>query len=159
MCVCLCVFSNVSLHTIASVVCVHVCVCRMGVLPPLILPGGGRFENSVFVSICLNQSTAEGMVVRWRFSMNPTLRSDNGPSFEGRIPARESTPFEEGYQFAPQGKMGYRAKGTKTYNFEFSVPGIYRVYAWIEEEATGEAKSSTQFCAFEVTPPAPTRGC
>jgi hypothetical protein len=71
---------------------------------------------------------------------------DNGPVIEGRIPARLETPFEDGYQFCV-GQMGYR-KGTG--GLEINIPGIYKVYAWIES-STGET-SRTQYCVFEIVP-------
>ena len=135
-------------------------------LPPLILPGGGRFKigltgtSSSGVSVSLRHQSpdtiGENFVLRWRFAMNPPGRSnaDNGPVIEGRIPARPTTPFEEGYQFS-LGKIGYKQNvgpgDTGAPTFIFSLPGVYRVYAWVENLATGE-KSRTQYCVFEIVP-------
>ena len=88
---------------------------EMEVLPPIILPGGGRFKTSpgslsgVLVSIRHQSATSGTEVIRWRFSMNQSGRQNagNGPTIEGRVPARPDTPFEECYQFV-SGKMGYR---------------------------------------------------
>lgn len=145
----------------------------MLLLPPLILPGGGRFKiGSSPLNVSLrsqilfdNESNLNenNFVLRWRFSMSPPGRSsaDNGPVIEGRIPARDSMSFEEGYQFCP-GKIGYRticeSTGEETNNnsspptFIFSLPGIYKVFAWIENLSTGET-SRTQYCVFEIVVP------
>ncbi len=87
--------------------------------------------------------------------MNPPGRTsaDNGPVIQGRIPARESMPFEDGYQFC-LGKIGYRksmteADASAAHNFIFSLPGVYKVYAWTERISTGET-SRTQYCVFEL---------
>ena len=120
------------------------------VLPPVILPGGGRFKSAgVLVSIRPQSPKSPDQVIRWRFSMHPAGRHNegNGPSIEGRIPARPETPFEECYQFSSGGKMGYRQPNGQ-YNLEFGLPGVYLVYAWVERE--GEAVSMTQSCVFEI---------
>jgi hypothetical protein len=80
--------------------------------------------------------------------------SDNGPTIEGRIPGRPEVPFEECYQFCSSGKMGYRrpCPGNQ-YNLEFGIPGIYRVFAWIEGIDDGHAISATQSCVFEIVSP------
>lgn len=77
---------------------------------------------------------------------------DNGPTVEGRIPARPEYPYEECYQFAA-GKMGYRRScwSNGQFVFEFNVPGIYRVFAWIERD--GQTISGTQTCVFELVAP------
>ena len=127
-------------------------------LPPVILPGGGRFKtNGVFVSI-RHQSTPplSGHVIRWRFAMNPAGRSnhENGPTIEGRIPGRPEVAFEECYQFCSSGKMGYRRPlPGGQYNLEFGIPGTYRVYAWIERVADGQTVSATQSCVFDLVSP------
>jgi hypothetical protein len=135
-------------------------------LPPLILPGGGRFKigaNGVNVSLRHQSSDTigEDYVLRWRFAMNPPGRSnaDNGPVIEGRIPARITTPFEEGYQFS-LGRIGYKqnlcsgACDTGAPTFIFALPGVYKVYAWMEKISTGET-SRTQYCVFELVPSVP----
>jgi len=128
----------------------------MTILPPLILPGGGRFKanpsgpGGLLVSIrhqgpCL--PSGDELILHWRFSMSPPgrMNADNGPVIEGRIPARPETPFEEGYQFSI-GKIGYRKS---IGGLDFNIPGIYKVYAWVESGVTGE-KSRTQYCVFEI---------
>ena len=106
-----------------------------------------------------------GEVIRWRFSMNQSGRNNagNGPTVEGRIPARLETPFEECYQFV-SGKMGYRrtAWANGQFNLELGIPGVYHVFAWVERN--GEAVSATQNCVFEivhsdVTAPSVSLGC
>ena len=142
------------------------------VLPPLILPGGGRFKSStpsglgVLVSVRHQTPAASPAdVIRWRFSMNPSGRqhAENGPTIEGRIPARPETPFEECYQFT-LAKMGYRrlewAQGQ--YTLELGVPGLYRGCAWVER--SGVPSSGTQNCVCELVappsgPPSVTLGC
>ena len=136
-------------------------------LPPLILPGGGRFKiGTCGVNVSLRHQSAATMgdddyVLRWRFSMNPPGRSnaDNGPVIEGRIPARETTPYEEGYQ-SSLGRIGYKQSagsagpgdtGVSGPTFIFSLPGVYKVFAWIEKISTGET-SRTQYCVFEIVP-------
>ncbi len=140
----------------------------METLPPVILPGGGRFKtNSVLVSIRHQSTAAPNQVIRWRFSMNQPGRcnNDNGPTIEGRIPARLEVPFEECYQFCSSGKMGYRRPSNgNQYNLEFGVPGIYRVFAWIERAVDGQIISATQSCVFEIVsptehPPSVSLGC
>jgi hypothetical protein len=126
-------------------------------LPPLILPGGGRFKiggPSSGISVSLRHQLADTLndddyVLRWRFSMNPPGRTsaDNGPVIQGRIPARESMPFEEGYQFS-LGKIGYK-RSENVPTFIFALPGVYKVYAWTERISTGET-SRTQYCVFEL---------
>ena len=142
------------------------------ILPPIILPGGGRFKTSattgVYVSIRPQSSLVPGDVIRWRFSMNQLGRhnSENGPTIEGRIPARPGTPFEECYQFGAAGNMGYRNSALWShgqYNFEFGVPGVYRVFAWVEQ-SNGAVVSATQSCVFEIVsgethPPSVSLGC
>jgi hypothetical protein len=85
--------------------------------------------------------------------MNQTGRAnhDNGPTIEGRIPARPETPFEECYQFVP-GKMGYRRAEWSggQFTLELNIPGTYRVYAWMEGKDDGEARSCCQTCVFEI---------
>ena len=140
------------------------------ILPPVILPGGGRFKtgpsSGVLVSIQHQTAPETGDVIRWRFTMNQTGRSncENGPTIEGQIPARCTTPFEECYQFCPS-SMGYRRSADWShgeYNFEFGFPGIYRVFAWIER---GGLASATQSCVFEIVssdsaaPPCVSLGC
>lgn len=71
----------------------------------------------------------------------------NGPTLEGRIPARPSVPFEECYQFSSGGKMGYRRPNGE-FNLEFGLPGVYRVFAWVEKN--GDPVSVTQSCVFEI---------
>ena len=117
------------------------------VCPPLILPGGGRFAPAVQIAVCSQSVLPAQLSVCWRFSMNPTAKSDNGPSFEGRIPARPDRPFESCYTFSKE-FMGYRK--ALNANLEFSIPGVYRVYAWIED-ANGVARSKTQFASFQVS--------
>lgn len=125
-------------------------------LPPLILPGGGKFRAPVFVALQHQTPPAPGDLLRWRFSMTPSARSENGPSFEGRVPARPELPFEECYQFG--GKMGFR-RSLGPFQFEFATPGVYRVQAWVE--TAGGLESATQFSAFELVlePPRDARGC
>ena len=135
-------------------------------LPPLILPGGGRFKigGAGGVNVSLRHQSpdtiAEHLVLRWRFAMSPPGRSnaENGPVIEGRIPARPTTPFEEGYQFSV-GRIGYKQNvgsgDTGAPTFIFSLPGVYKVYAWIENTLTGET-SRTQYCVFELVPTAST---
>ena len=135
----------------------------METLPPVILPGGGRFKtSSVLVSIRPQSTPQSGQVIRWRFSMSQSGRNENGPTIEGRIPGRPEVPFEECYQFCSSGKMGYRRPCGNEYNLEFGIPGIYRVFAWIE--VGGEAVSATQSCVFEIVssdnhPPSVSLGC
>jgi hypothetical protein len=136
----------------------------METLPPIILPGGGRFKSTgVLVSIKHQSAPEEDYVIRWRFSMNQAGRNnqDNGPTIEGRIPARPEVPFEECYQFASGGKMGYRRPSGQPFNLELGLPGVYRVYAWVERD--GEPISATQSCVFEVlsgdTAPSVSLGC
>ena len=130
---------------------------EMEVLPPIILPGGGRFKTSpgslsgVLVSIRHQSATSGTEVIRWRFSMNQSGRQNagNGPTIEGRVPARPDTPFEECYQFV-SGKMGYRrgSWANAQFNLELGIPGIYNVFAWIERN--GAPISATQNCTFEI---------
>lgn len=124
----------------------------MHVLPPVIVPGGGRFKScsSVHVSVSSQSALEINDVIRWRFSMSQSGRhnAENGPTIEGRIPARKNVSFEECYQFMP-GKIGFRRQlNCSGYNFEFGVPGTYRVFAWVERG--GVAVSSTQSCVFEL---------
>ena len=125
----------------------------MEVLAPVIIPGGGRFKSSVLVAVRAQSVMEKHDVIRWRFSMSQSGRSnaENGPTIEGRIPARLETPFEECYQFGGS-KMGYRRSSVwgegGQFNFEFAVPGVYRVFAWVERE--GAPVSCTQNCLFEI---------
>lgn len=128
------------------------------VLPPLIIPGGGRFAG-VFVSIRPQSPVPSGSVIRWQFSMYPPGRRhlENGPTIEGRLPAREAYPYESCYEFSPQ-KMGYRRSlGTPDQVLSLQIPGTYQVFAWIEDPK-GESVSRSQFCAFEVVLPAASMG-
>ena len=132
----------------------------MHVLPPVIIPGGGRFKatstGGVLVSVRGQgpewEKQDDDVVIRWRISMSPCGRSnaDNGPTIEGRIPARDHTMFEECYRFMP-GSIGFRRADSWSngqFNFEFGVPGTYRVLAWVERE--GRSVSLTQTCVFEI---------
>lgn len=128
------------------------------VLPPLIIPGGGRFAG-VQVSIRPQSAVPPDSVIRWRFSMYPPGRRqvENGPTIEGRLPPREAFPFEACYEFTPQ-KMGYRrCLGTDGQVLSFQMPGNYQVFAWFED-AKGHCVSRSQFCAFEVVLPAASMG-
>ena len=146
-------------------------ILELSMLPPLILPGGGRFKigSTSGVNVSLRHQSPATMsdddyVLRWRFSMNPPGRSnaDNGPVIEGRIPARDTTPYEEGYQFSLW-RIGYKQSGSAIVGsgeaaaaatcptFTFSLPGVYKVFAWIEKISTGET-SRTQYCVFEIVP-------
>ena len=129
------------------------------ILPPLILPGGGRFKSvdpvtgrhGVLVSIRHQSPPMNGDIIMWRFSMCPSGRnqSENGPLIEGRIPAREWAPFEECYEF--NNKIGFRRTilGGGN-NFDFNIPGVYKVYAWIQRGDDDLQVSRTQFCVFEI---------
>ena len=125
----------------------------MEALPPIILPGGGRFKSAgVLVSIRPQSAPSEDQVIRWRFSMHQSGRSNegNGPTVEGRIPARPEVPFEECYQFTSGGKMGYRQPNGQ-FNLELGLPGVYKVFAWVEKN--GRTVSVTQSCVFEILSP------
>ncbi|EER07537.1 hypothetical protein Pmar_PMAR020704 [Perkinsus marinus ATCC 50983] len=109
------------------------------VLPPAIVPGGGKFSarmGGASVLLRMQPITAQpGDVLRWTFEMAPAgiLHEDGGPVIQGRIPPRpKSRPFEYGYVMAPT-MIGYRSvEDQPDANLVFSMPGTYKVFAWIQ---------------------------
>ncbi len=127
------------------------CLPSCPLLPPVIVPGPGRYKSIVQVALRAQSGCEGGTTLHWRFTMTP-VGKENGPTVEGRSPARRESLFEFGYQFS-HGLMGYRTSQWSggRYNLEFSIPGVYRVFAWMTDNDTGR-ESRNQFSTFEIVP-------
>ena len=78
----------------------------------------------------------------------PQPRYVAGPTVQGRIPPKETCPFEDGYIFS-QTAVGYRSRGPGAlWNFDLSLPGEYRLMC-----KSGD--NQEVFRIFEVSKPQP----